>query len=125
MHHSNTNANANNSNINNGNGSGNNNNPNARSEEADRSFERPPPKSPPELFNPKVVRRPVNVNGKANAATADKAEKEREKMRGEAVASAILVAQVGTMSLEDRNGADGVLIASNSIKESSALAIST
>ncbi|KAF5383798.1 hypothetical protein D9615_003541 [Tricholomella constricta] len=61
-------------------------------EDSDRGFERPPPKSA-ELFNPKVLRRPV-----AEKAHPDK-EKDRMSQRGD-MASKILVGQVEAMSLE-------------------------
>ncbi|KAF9461216.1 hypothetical protein BDZ94DRAFT_1221785 [Collybia nuda] len=64
-----------------------------RLEEPDRGFERPPPKSA-ELYNPKLLRRPTNsrVTG----------EKEKERVRGETIANAILVGQVEAMSMEDQ-----------------------
>ncbi|KAF8074962.1 hypothetical protein FPV67DRAFT_606515 [Lyophyllum atratum] len=64
------------------------------SEDSDRGFERPPPKSS-ELFNPKVLRRPVA--GKAQA------EKDKERVRGDAVASAILVGQMEDMALDGQS----------------------
>jgi hypothetical protein len=84
-----------------------------RLDESDRTFERPPPKvctfidialafrlpsydyQSSELYNPKLLRRPTG--GKVNG------EKEKERARGEAVAGAILVSQVSSMSLEDKS----------------------
>ncbi|KDQ61389.1 hypothetical protein JAAARDRAFT_30816 [Jaapia argillacea MUCL 33604] len=83
-----------------------------RLDEGDRGFERPPPKSSAELFNPKgALRRPnSNSSGKGSPQIHEKGEKERA--RGEAIASAILVEKVAAMSLEGgdgfRNGTEGV-----------------
>jgi hypothetical protein len=98
-------------------------NNNARFEEPDRGFERPPPKGTTELFNPKVVRRPIsnNSNSRTNPPAQDKAEKERA--RGDAVANAILVGQVGFMSLEDHQGVEGMPTAAPAPKETSPLVI--
>jgi hypothetical protein len=92
---------------------GSNNGSETRLEESDRTFERPPPKvrtfigtaSAPylpsftcqsvELYNPKLLRR--TTGGKVNG------EKEKERARGDAIASAILISQVGSMSLEDKS----------------------
>jgi hypothetical protein len=67
-----------------------------RIDEQDRGFERPPAKGSVELFNPKVVRRP-NV-GKTSPQQVDK---DKEAARGEAVANAILIGQVVSLSLDD------------------------
>jgi hypothetical protein len=98
-----------------------NNGSEIRIEESDRTFERPPPKvrtligiaSSPrlqsftrqsvELYNPKLLRRPTG--GKAHG------EKEKERARGDAVAGAILVAQVGSMSFEDKSGESASVVA--------------
>ena len=69
----------------------------ARLDEQDRGFERPPPKGNVELFNPKIVRRPNNV-GKSSPQQVDK---DKEMSRGEVVASAILLGQVVSLSLDD------------------------
>lgn len=75
---------------------------NARLEEPDRGFERPPPKGAAELFNPKVVRRPASNNSKPNLQAQERFEKERERVRGEVVANAILVGPVSSMSIVDQ-----------------------
>jgi hypothetical protein len=46
-----------------------------------------------ELYNPKLFRRPIG--GKVHG--------EKERARGDAVAGAILVSQVGSMSVEDKS----------------------
>jgi len=83
-------------------GTGSNNGSDPRLEESDRTFERPPPKSS-ELYNPKLLRRPAS--GKANG------EKEKDRARGDAVAGAILVSQLGSISLEDRSTENSAITA--------------
>ncbi|KIK08888.1 hypothetical protein K443DRAFT_671944 [Laccaria amethystina LaAM-08-1] len=87
-----------------------NHSPNSRLEEPARGLERPPPKSS-ELFNPKIVRRtatgPTNTNGKTQG------DRERETARGDAVANAILVAQIEKISLEEK-GSEHSLVVSTS-----------
>jgi hypothetical protein len=98
-----------------------NNGSETRIEESDRTYERPPPKvrtfiivapslrlqsftrQSAELYNPKVLRR--STGSKAHG------EKEKERARGDAVAGAILVAQVGSMSLEDKSGENSSMAA--------------
>ncbi|KAJ7108855.1 hypothetical protein C8R43DRAFT_936801 [Mycena crocata] len=74
----------------------------------DKSAEAPP-------FQPKIVRRPTtgrseaSVNGTAGggaAVTAGTSGKDKDRARGDAVASAILVSQVAGMTLEERGSAD-------------------
>ena len=48
-----------------------------------------------ELYNPKLLRRPAS--GKATG------EKEKDRARGDTVAGAILVSQLGSVSLEDKS----------------------
>jgi hypothetical protein len=69
-----------------------------RPEEPDRGSERPQPKGNGDSFNPKIVRRPINI-GKSGPQVPDKVEK--DNTRGEVVASAILVGHVLSLSLDD------------------------
>jgi hypothetical protein len=70
-----------------------------RPEDPDRAFERPTPKGHSELFNPKVMRRPISGNSKTNQQAQDKADRER---RGDVIVSSVFVGEVATMSLGDQ-----------------------
>ena len=83
-----------------------------RVDEQERGFERPPPKGSVELFNPKIARRPPNNIGKFSP---QQAERDRDVARGEAVASAILVGQVMSLTLDETEAA----------KETTVVAMST
>ncbi|KAG6866588.1 hypothetical protein C0991_002076 [Blastosporella zonata] len=77
-------------------------------EESDRAFERPPPKSSAELFNPKLLRRPAPAGpGKAAPPPPQSQEKENpiqkgERTRSDVVSNAILVERAEALSLEDK-----------------------
>jgi hypothetical protein len=68
---------------------------NVRLEEPDRGFERPPPKSNAELFNPKNSRRSNSGNSRNNSSSQDTAEIEG----GDAVAN--IIDQVTSLSAAD------------------------
>ncbi|KAF8887316.1 hypothetical protein BD779DRAFT_1527416 [Infundibulicybe gibba] len=101
---------------------------NGRFEDRDRGFERPPPKSA-ELFNPKMVRRPTgpnNSNGSSNGnGTGAKAPGDKEKARGDAVANAILVGQVASMTLGEPVLESAPLAETPSQHTASTMALST
>ncbi|KAH8116498.1 hypothetical protein DFH11DRAFT_1580991 [Phellopilus nigrolimitatus] len=81
-----------------------------RLEEDERGFERPPPKTSAELFNPKGgAKRTAQPQAQAQARfpSHDKAEKEKietDRTRGEIIANAILVERVGSLKLQDQAG---------------------
>ncbi|KAF9006064.1 hypothetical protein BDQ17DRAFT_1352661 [Cyathus striatus] len=74
----------------------------SRLEEPDKGFERPPPKSA-QLFNPKSAFKSASMNGIMASAINGKAEteKDKERVRSDTVASAILVDGVNSISLEN------------------------
>lgn len=87
------------------NGAPANGNPNAmisnnRLDEHDAGFERPPPKGESQLFNPKSPS-PTHrrSNTSSNGDCADKEETDR--VRGEAVANAILLNQMDGLQVQD------------------------
>lgn len=68
----------------------------SRLEEPDRGFERPPPKSNAELFNPKSSRRSNSSNSKNNSSSQDRSD---EKLAGDPTAD--FADQIGSLSLGD------------------------
>ncbi|KAG6910012.1 hypothetical protein DXG01_013734 [Tephrocybe rancida] len=76
--------------------------------EGTEEFERPPPKSPAELFNPKLLKRagpgkappPPAHQEKEMSTSPVQRGSERERARGDMVSSAILVEQVEALALD-------------------------
>lgn len=87
-----------------------NHSPNSRLEEPARGLERPPPKSS-ELFNPKIVRR--SATGSTNTNGKTPGDRERETARGDAVANAILVAQIEKISLEEKGSEHSLVVSAS------------
>jgi hypothetical protein len=73
-------------------------NSSTRTEDPDRAYEKPLSNGNAESINPKAVRRPGSI-GKSSPQIPDRIEK--DSPRGDVVASAILVGQVLSMSLDD------------------------
>ncbi|KAF9218958.1 hypothetical protein BS17DRAFT_798371 [Gyrodon lividus] len=73
-------------------------------EESEGIPERLPVKGGIELFSPKGVWRPGGGAHNRSPAAQDKVDKDKERLRGEVVADAILVDKVTMLSLEDRDG---------------------
>lgn len=94
------------------NGIGAGNMAHSRLEESDHSFERPPPKG--ELYNPKVVKRPVS-NGRTSS-------QEKDKARTDAV-NIVLTEKIRALTL-DHGGAEGSIALSQSSKELSVVPVS-
>ncbi|KAI5123503.1 hypothetical protein M0805_006663 [Coniferiporia weirii] len=77
-----------------------------RLEDDERGFERPPPKTSAELFNPKSGAKRSTIPIPTQAPFQDKTEKEeieKERARGEIVASAILADKVASVKLQDQS----------------------
>ncbi|THH05400.1 hypothetical protein EW145_g4822 [Phellinidium pouzarii] len=77
-----------------------------RLEDDERGFERPPPKTSAELFNPKGGVNRMS-QGQTPTSSLEKIEYEKtenERARGEIIASAILVDKVASLKLQDRPG---------------------
>lgn len=87
-----------------------NHSPNSRLEEPARGLERPTPKSS-ELFNPKIVRR--TATGSTNTNGKTQGDRERETARGDAVANAILVAQIEKISLEEKGSEHSLVVSAS------------
>jgi len=61
------------------------------------------------LFNPKIVRR--TITGSTNTKT--QGDRERETARGDAVANAILVAQIEKISLEEKGSEHSLVVSAS------------
>lgn len=79
----------------------------ARLEDTDGGFERPPPKGSVELFNPKSIWKPGGPQSRSPPGASQDKDK-IEKLRGEAVANAILVDKMAMVSVEDNEAASNV-----------------
>ncbi|EPQ56529.1 hypothetical protein GLOTRDRAFT_138236 [Gloeophyllum trabeum ATCC 11539] len=72
-----------------------------------QAFERPPPKGPAELFNPKG-RRPTVNNGNGGGKSASPPVQDKvEKSRGDAAATAALADKMGAVTLDGKGEARG------------------
>ncbi|KAG1746590.1 uncharacterized protein EDB91DRAFT_1219589 [Suillus paluster] len=91
---------------------------NTRLEDTDGGFERPPPKGNVELFNPKGVWKPGGPQSRSPPGGSQDKDK-MEKLRGEAVANAILVDKMAMVSVEDNDAS------SNAPKISPPVALAT
>jgi hypothetical protein len=80
---------------------------NTRLEDTDGAFERPPPKGNVELFNPKGVWKPGGAQSRSPPGCSQDKDK-IEKLRGEAVANAILVDKMAMVSVEDNDVSSNV-----------------
>lgn len=78
-----------------------------RLEDMDGGFERPPPKGNVELFNPKSVWKPGGPQSRSPPEGSQDKDK-IEKLRGEAVANAILVEKMTMVSVEDNDASSNV-----------------
>lgn len=78
-----------------------------RLEDTDGGFERPPPKGSVELFNPKSVWKPGGPQSRSPPGALQDKDK-IEKLRGEAVANAILVDKMAMVSVEDNEATSNV-----------------
>ncbi|KAG0709323.1 hypothetical protein DFH29DRAFT_887821 [Suillus ampliporus] len=80
---------------------------NTRLEDTDSGFERPPPKGNVELFNPKGIWKPGGPQSRSPPGGSQDKDK-IEKLRGEAVANAILVDKMAMVSVEDNDASSNM-----------------
>lgn len=79
--------------------------------ESEATLERPCAKGNSEIFGPKGVWKP-SVAPNRSPTQQDRVDKDKERLRGEVVASAILVDKVALLSVED-NDSEGPMSAAN------------
>ncbi|KIJ65633.1 hypothetical protein HYDPIDRAFT_88485 [Hydnomerulius pinastri MD-312] len=92
---------------------------NGKSEESEGAHEQPPPKGGVEVFNPKGAWRPGGGPAHSRSPVpqdrADKDKFEKERLRGEVVANAILVDKLSIHSVEDKDGGGAVNAAAKGV----------